>query len=188
MALTGSTPAKAYGQFHRHIKNLLNQTITDAPLKLVIRATDETRAALFPPGGVMPVRYSSLFLYIGQNLVVKQAERGQRHLRTVRYRYIIQEGPQPGDRQLLRFDYVPPEQQKTPTQHPRHHVHISTELSVGKRQFNLARVHLPTGWVTIEELIRFIITELGVKAKPDDWDDILKNSEEKFREWTQREI
>jgi hypothetical protein len=51
---------------------------------------------------------------------------------------------------------------------------------------DLDKLHLPTGWVTIEEVIRFLIAEMGVPPKIDDWDDKLVESDRFFREWTRR--
>jgi hypothetical protein len=50
------------------------------------------------------------------------------------------------------------------------------------------KLHLPTGWVTIEEVIRFLIAEVGVKPKANNWDEELIKSEELFRKWTARNI
>ena len=53
---------------------------------------------------------------------------------------------------------------------------------------DLNKIHLPSGWITVEEVVRFLITELKVKPFSDDWDDLLQKSEHKFREWTHRSI
>ena len=46
---------------------------------------------------------------------------------------------------------------------------------------NLNEIHLPTGWVTIEEVIGFAITELEVKPPCGSrWPSVLKISEEAF--------
>jgi hypothetical protein len=55
-----------------------------------------------------------------------------------------------------------------------------------EQELSLAKLHIASGWVTIEEKIRFLIHELGVKPFSEDWDEILHQSEEKFREWTAR--
>ncbi len=47
---------------------------------------------------------------------------------------------------------------------------------------------MPTGWITIEELLRFLIHGLGVKSRTSSWDKKLRESEERFREWTGRSI
>lgn len=53
---------------------------------------------------------------------------------------------------------------------------------------NLEGLHIPTGWVTIEELIRFLIHEFDIQSHNENWDSILKESEAMFREWTDRSI
>jgi hypothetical protein len=39
--------------------------------------------------------------------------------------------------------------------------------------------HLPTGWIAIEEVIRFCIVDLGVRPKAG-WQAVLAESHEKF--------
>jgi hypothetical protein len=52
---------------------------------------------------------------------------------------------------------------------------------------DLDKIHIPTGWVMIEDLIRFLIYELRVEPRSEfRWDQELVKSEEKFREWTGR--
>jgi len=53
---------------------------------------------------------------------------------------------------------------------------------------DLDKLHLSTGWVTIEEVIRFLIAEMGVKPKTADWDAELIKSEELFKQWTARDV
>jgi len=60
-------------------------------------------------------------------------------------------------------------------------------LTMGGQERDLSRVHIPTGWVTVEELIRFLIYELGIQSRADDWDKILQDSETRFRGWTEQE-
>ena len=45
---------------------------------------------------------------------------------------------------------------------------------------DLNRLHTPTGFVLIEYVLRFLLTEMGVKATSDDWESILERSESKF--------
>jgi hypothetical protein len=51
---------------------------------------------------------------------------------------------------------------------------------------HFGRLHVPTGWVTIEEVIRFLIQELHVTPLSQNWDAILRESEQSFRERTAR--
>lgn len=59
-------------------------------------------------------------------------------------------------------------------------------MRCGGKFLSLEKLHIATGWVTIEEVIRFLIHELKVRAKNSDWDARLRASEEKFRKWTYR--
>ena len=42
-------------------------------------------------------------------------------------------------------------------------------------------LHLPTGFTTIEEVLRFCIVDLGVTPLSDEWDRVLTDSYEKFK-------
>jgi hypothetical protein len=43
----------------------------------------------------------------------------------------------------------------------------------------LNRLHTPTGFVLIEYVLRFLLTDLGVKAASEDW-EVLAASESRF--------
>jgi hypothetical protein len=42
--------------------------------------------------------------------------------------------------------------------------------------------------VAIEDVIRFLIADLGVPPLTETWEEDLKKSEEQFRVWTAREV
>lgn len=66
---------------------------------------------------------------------------------------------------------------------PRHHVQLPAYLPAAGGRIDLDKVHLPTGWVTIEEVIRFLIVELGLKPPGGGgWPDVLATSERAFYE------
>ena len=52
-----------------------------------------------------------------------------------------------------------------PDAHPVTHLHVG-----GDARF--AKMHIPTGRVLFEDVLRFLITDLGVVPKKQDWDDI----------------
>jgi hypothetical protein len=54
--------------------------------------------------------------------------------------------------------------------------------------FSPSKLHIPTGWVTIESVSRFLLTDLKVQPLRADWEKILTDSEKQFREWTGRHI
>ena len=124
---------------------------------------------------------------MGQTLRVAKIADKQWKLRTVGYRYRIQGSAGIEDEDCLRWEYVAREMRDSA--HCRHHLHLQGEYELGQRRtIPLAKVHIPTGWVTVEEIIRFLITELEVKPRDDKWERLLLESEEKFKEWTAREV
>ncbi len=46
---------------------------------------------------------------------------------------------------------------------------------------SLNKLHISTGWVTVGEIIRFLIHELKVKPRSANWDELLHESEDTFR-------
>jgi hypothetical protein len=51
---------------------------------------------------------------------------------------------------------------------------------------SLNDLHLPTGYVAFEEVLRFCIVDLGVHPLSDGWDGVLRESYEQFKtEFTQ---
>jgi hypothetical protein len=187
--LVGRDPKDAFDKFRDHLGWLLNKTITDARLSL-IHVKNEDKAQVSFRQNSIPIAASvfanDLFLYIGQTLRVTQQADKTWKLRTVEYRYRIQGSPGLEDEDCLRWEYVAREIRDTG--HCRHHLHLQGEYTLGpRRTIPLARVHLPTGWVTIEEVIRFLITELDVRPKEREWENLLRQSEESFKQWTGRD-
>jgi hypothetical protein len=70
-----------------------------------------------------------------------------------------------------------------PTNRPECHLHIKAH--VGK--VDLHRRHLPTARVSLEEVLRFLIQECGVRPARDDWEAVLLDSQkrhEMYRTWS----
>jgi hypothetical protein len=183
--LLGNSADEAFRKFKEHLNGLLHKTATQAPLSLV----------LVPPGALLEFRQQGhpvcvkvgrrFHLYIGQTLEAVKLRDSYR-LRTVAYAYRIAEGPSFDDRCFFRWEYNSRDYKESLA--PRHHLHIPAELQCfGNRVLNAEDLHIPTGWITVEEIIRFLIYELRVKPKAKNWDTILCESEEKFMEWTGRD-
>jgi hypothetical protein len=74
---------------------------------------------------------------------------------------------------------------------PNTYLYIGQTLEARKKNtsdLNLEDLHLPTGWITVEEIIRFLICDFGVRPKSKNWDVILQNSEDLFKKWTAMRI
>lgn len=102
------------------------------------------------------------------------------------YNYHLLEGSSPDSRWIIRWEYKSHRRQRN--EHPRHHVHLAAVIDTPAGKMDFDKLHLSTGWVTIEEVIRFLIAEIGVKPKANNWDEELIKSEELFRKWTARNI
>jgi len=183
--LCGDTPNETFQLFRDHLNDLLHKTITDASLlqtKTGDRASLEFRQGKSSVAVKLGKRY---YLYLGQTLQAKKIEQGTYRLKTLAYAYRIAEGPQREDKWIVRWEYNSRDHQEG--FHPRNHCHLPLDLvCFGNRMLSLNKMHIPTGWVTIEEVIRFLIHELKVKAKSAGWDKYLRESEDKFRLWTAR--
>jgi hypothetical protein len=182
--LLGSSPDEIFRRFKDHLSTLLNKTVAQAPLSLFVV---KPRVFLGFRQNERPVCVKvgrGYHLFIGQTLEAVQ-EGKQFRLRTLAYAYRIAEGPSFDDRCLFRWEYNAREYKESLA--PRHHVHLPVTLSCfGTRNLNAAKLHIPTGWITVEEIIRFLIHELGVKSQSKKWDALLCDSEQKFKEWTGR--
>jgi hypothetical protein len=129
-----------------------------------------------------------LYLYLGQTLRVS-AESGGYRLRTLAYSYRISDGPHRTDHWLIRWEYTARDlNAQEPALHPRHHCHVNTEVLFCGKLRDLVGMHIATGWITIEEVIRFLIQEFGANSKDDNWDSLLIDSEAMFRKWTARDV
>jgi hypothetical protein len=188
--LTGDRPAEVFRNFRHHISGLINQTITDAPLSLTHRKDSVFAQFAFRDNADFPVAAplfsGGLFLAVSQQLRVEQQPDKTWKLRTLEYTYHLLEGSSPDSKWIIRWEYVSHIQRRN--EHSRHHVHIATVVDTPAGKMDLDKLHLSTGWVTIEEVIRFLVAEMGVKPKISDWDDQLLESEELFKKWTGREI
>lgn len=189
--LVGRDPKEAFSQFRDHLAALLNKTVTDARLSLVHLYGRDRAQISFRENNeaiVAPLRnVNDLFLYIGQTLRVSQQPDKTWKLRTTEYRYRIQGTQDIKDDDCLRWEYVSREVRDNA--YCRHHLHLQGDYELGdRRRVPLADVHIPTGWVTVEEIIRFMITDLKVPSKSGDWEKLLCDSEAQFRAWTSRDI
>lgn len=180
--LTGRTPTEVFVQFRDHIAQLFNRTITGARLTTPQIVGERSTIYLRDTAGLSAALYSTSYrLYAAQTLQATQVNKNEWRLKTLKYTYRIE---QETTKELLthfRFEYESRTLNKT--LYPRYHLHLPKLRSVNG-DLDYESLHIPTGWVTIEDVIRFCIVELKVKPNSANWDDLLWASEEKFREWT----
>lgn len=132
------------------------------------------------PGAALKARKlgERVVLGLGQHVTSDVTKSGTHILRTLRYRYLLSlEGEKDA---IVRWDYdrQRPESNEA---HCRHHLQGTQDIVVSGRHWPLDNFHLPTGYVPIEEVIRFCVVDLGVKPLRSDWDDVLEMSYKRFR-------
>lgn len=139
------------------------------------RGTDPTTLPIATPG------HGRLYFYFAQALVAESEGRKKVRLATEQYWYRLQAESGLMAPALFRWEYDRSDQPGQAT-YPRHHLQLATTLGTASNgEFDLNRLHLPTGWVTIEEVLRFLITELQVTpACGSDWPHHLASSERAF--------
>lgn len=189
MPITGRQPADCFKTFRDHLGPVLAATL--GPEHPVICRNDGYRSSLSlgPPSSVTGVRLNSsrgsFFFSMRQNLeVVQTADKKSWQLKTREYRYAIYESDAPLAEAVMRWDYVsrvPPGKLWC-----KHHFQLgrvaSKAVSVpfNSSSLDLNRLHTPTGFVLIEYVLRFLLTDMGVTPAHPDWEAVLDGSISKF--------
>jgi hypothetical protein len=88
---------------------------------------------------------------------------------------------------VVRFEYVSRDADPG-FSYSRNHVPFHEDFNGVIHNFSPSKLHIPTGWVTVESVVRFLLTDLKVKPLRPNWEEILADSEEQFREWTGRSV
>ncbi|MBI3695198.1 MAG: hypothetical protein HY238_10225 [Acidobacteria bacterium] len=99
--------------------------------------------------------------------VAKTASRGHWEAFTIAYSYSLHDGQ---DREILAYQW-----------HPRGvshvtfpHLHVGPGAQLGRQ--DLARAHLPTGLVALDDFLRLAITAFHVRPRRKDWNRILRSA------------
>jgi hypothetical protein len=182
MTIRGRSLGEASRIFVDHINSVLHKTLTQTPLSVEIAgsiANIRFRRGTHPATAQIRTRYGIVDLYIGQLCDTILGEQNDHVLRTVSYRYaLVFDGR---SEPLMRWEYV--RTASADDRYCRHHLQGSIELDVidsDGRTASLQDWHLPTGSVSIEEVLRFCIVDLGVRPLDEDWHDILRDSHARF--------
>ncbi len=182
MPYLGATLKDAAREFCDALNRVLNMTVTKRRL-VEVGPKDQPNAqrqVTFRQAGslvtaTLNTRFGPMGLYVGQVCDSVEMQQG-RQLVTAGYRYTLT--PEEADEALLRWEYV----RQPEGLWCRHHLQGPVPLALGRREpVPLNDLHLPTGYVTIEEVIRFCIVDLGVEPLSKEWDAILTESYEKFK-------
>jgi hypothetical protein len=188
MAITGRTPNDCFDQFLQHVQQLVSQMLSPTYQLLCPRVTTPRRTLTFankPALNAIPLKtraHGTIYLYMAQELTTEPHEAGF-VLRTKKYWYkLYDQSPVIGDDAIVRWEYA--SAARIHDTHCRHHVQFGKMLKplpIGGSTFDFTRFHMPTGWVTMEEICRFLVCEFEI-APPCGaaWPSVLAASEDHF--------
>lgn len=180
----------AVREFRDRLNTLLHRTITPQPLIMIparsgADGTQRMQFAFRQGGGPVLAELRSDFgvlgLYVGQVCEARPSDQDGPPILTVNYRYALHVGTGVNSEPVMRweFDRRPADPQ---ARWSRRHLQGPIPLSFGPTTVSLNDLHLPTGYVTLEDVIRFCIHDLGVPALSTDWNDILIQSYREFKD------
>jgi hypothetical protein len=188
VALEASSPEEAVRIFQREINRLLNQVLKRYRLEVRSRGSDFFLLYFLRRGKepiAIPLSKRPWHLYLGQTLDAKPLGRNRFQLKTAAYQYRLQASAAITEEPFVRFEYVG--QKADPAfAYCRNHVQFHRDYDRVLPPFSPLKFHLPTGWVTIESVIHFALTDMGVTPLRKNWQQVLAESERKFRAWTAR--
>jgi hypothetical protein len=101
---------------------------------------------------------------------------GEYKAQTLAYIYTVHiEAGSSEDAEFVAWHWHPPTTPGRTEPHP--HVHAEHRLS----GLSMSRLHIPTGRVSFEQVVRFLVDDLEVVPPRHDWRDVIAESEERFR-------
>jgi hypothetical protein len=118
-----------------------------------------------------------VLVFLGQTCRVEPQSGHEKpfRLKTLSYRYHIR--PDGKTDPAFRWEYT----REAPGDHCRHHIQGPLDAHFGRASLSLNDIHLPTGYVTIEEIVRFLIVDLGVKPLTERWREVIADSYRTFK-------
>lgn len=191
MPLVARTPRGVFHIVQDHLNRTLNKVLTHHRLEFTVRHTKQEKTLLhFQDSHKEAVAISlpssawRLYLSFGLHAI---PEGRDYVLHILQYAHRIQQTALIQDEAEVRFEYVSREIDPS-ARWCRHHVQFHRDSHSSLPDFSLSKLHIPTGWVTIENVIRFLVSDLGIHPLTETWEEELKKSEEQFRVWTSREV
>ena len=187
MSLTARTSRDVLHVFQDHLNKTLNRTLTRYRLRFFLRSTksDHASLAFFNNRGVaIAVPLPPTPWHLSINYELQAVPEGKEHgLKILEYKHRLHRTSSIDDEAEVRFEYVSPDIDPD-FPYSRHHVQFHRDArSASSDDFSLSKLHIPTGCVTIEHVIRFLIADLDVPPLTEQWEAELQASEERSREW-----
>jgi hypothetical protein len=180
--MAGRTPAEAVNNFLAPLQRALS-CVTREVLSVGggYHVSDTPHVLLFQNNPVMlgHDRRFALKLIQQYRIIEGEAERGPWKVSTVAYYYTLEtpETTASPSQEVLGYHWHPHE--RNTVTYP----HLHLYQGAGTLQHNLIKAHLPTARVAIEDVVRCVITQLGVVPLRDDWEAILAETQRAFQQW-----
>jgi hypothetical protein len=182
MPIEGKSLEAVSRKFCDNLNRLLAKTISQQRLVALTLPGRGVNIA-FRQSGIadtakLKTHFGEMELFIGLLCGAAQIKRNRFRPFVSEYRYTLT--PKGSADPLCRWEYV----RKWPRDTDRwcrHHVQGDIPVSIGGQTISLNDLHLPTGYVTLEEIIRFCLVDLGVKPLSPDWHAILEKSYRQFK-------
>ena len=175
--MAGRTPEEAVRSFLAPLAAVVNCVTAQGFVTRRPRQNERWRTAYFQDNFAILDRRTGQALKLELRhryvIAVSEGERGPWTVSTAEYIYEIADK---SDEPIAAFHWHPTTAQAGDEVHwP--HVH-----AYGARDtLTLHKLHLPTGRVSIEAVVRFLIEDLDVVPRRDDWSAILDRHEQAFR-------
>jgi hypothetical protein len=178
--LSGDTEANARER-HKHYLQLALSSVTQGPYFFWARpplATDQALWSLDSSPSPIPLKRRTgdpIYLTVTQSLRMKKHKREWR-MSTQQYIYNVAD-VEDAHQYLFAWHWHPP------LGRPECHLHARAALVDGT---NLDGKHLPSSRVTLEDVLRFLVSEWDVEPVSVDWAQILEETQrthERYKSW-----
>ena len=188
--IRGGTPKECFDQFADHLNRLVQATLSRKAHLRVASLENAPRGSLgWSNDKFLPINttYGKLYFWLAQSLECsyspKDPANRRYRLSTREYWYRLQTTDALDGSSLIRWEYMSP-------QHERYqgkrwcwrHLQLDAAKDLSGGRMNFDRLHTPSGYVVIEDVIRFLIHDLRVRAPSKNWHDMLMASDKKFKE------
>jgi hypothetical protein len=116
---------------------------------------------------------TSLYFDVGQWFyIVEDPVNGPWRVTTAGYKYTIETEDA---EEILGYHWHP--DSPSPFKYP--HLHLGKGAQIGRRELEGAKLHLPTGRVSMEDFIRLVVEVFNARAR-EDWRDVLSRTARRF--------
>ena len=119
----------------------------------------------------------SFSLSMRYRIVKASGERGPWKVSVTTYLYILHRDVDHGQHELLGYHWHPDVEGETKAPH----LHI--EAGADAHWPPLAKAHLPTERVALEDVLRLAVRDFSVEPRRDDWSAILSATQQKYEAW-----